>query len=198
MNYCVQEDGISYNVLAAESFIRCCVPLFFICSGYFMFRKQKSIREIYGKLTRHILLPTLFVLLILFLFSGIFVNLMELFEVSRLLAALFQLSLHLFEGDPLVDHEHHEMVHQIGKLEHRFVIVAVLGGDDHLAALFAALFQDLVQPFLKEIARVRALLVFGLARQNRFIQMLQCVVHLYDHAFPLRSKAPKGMKPKYL
>lgn len=74
MNYCVQEDGISYNVLAAESFIRCCVPLFFICSGYFMFRKQKSIREIYGKLTRHILLPTLFVLLILFLFSGILQN----------------------------------------------------------------------------------------------------------------------------
>ena len=22
--------------------------------------------------------------------------------------------------------------------------------------------------------------------------------HLYDHSFPLRSKAPKGMKPKYL
>ena len=22
--------------------------------------------------------------------------------------------------------------------------------------------------------------------------------HLYDHTFPLRSKAPKGMKPKYL
>lgn len=39
-----------------------------------MFRKQKSIREIYGKLTRHILLPTLFVLLILFLFSGILQN----------------------------------------------------------------------------------------------------------------------------
>lgn len=74
MDYCVQEDGISYNVLAAESFIRCCVPLFFICSGYFMFRKQKSIREIYGKLARHILLPTVFMLAVLFLFSGILRN----------------------------------------------------------------------------------------------------------------------------
>ena len=90
------------------------------------------------------------------------------------------------------------MVQQIGDFQHRFPVVAVFGGDDHLAALFAALFQDLIQPFLKEITRIRALLVFGLARQNRFLQMLQCVVHLYDHAFPLRSKAPKGMKPKYL
>ncbi len=89
MNYCVQEDGISYNVLAAESFIRCCVPLFFICSGYFMFRKQKSIREIYGKLTKHILLPTLFVLLILFLFSGILQNEMNFTNLNREAVANF-------------------------------------------------------------------------------------------------------------
>ena len=24
------------------------------------------------------------------------------------------------------------------------------------------------------------------------------IAHAYDHTFPLRSKAPKGMKPKYL
>ena len=54
-----------------------------------MFRKQKSIREIYGKLTRHILLPTLFVLLILFLFSGILQNEGNLNNLNREAVANF-------------------------------------------------------------------------------------------------------------
>lgn len=54
-----------------------------------MFRKQKSIREIYGKLTKHILLPTLFVLLILFLFSGILQNEGNLNNLDREAVANF-------------------------------------------------------------------------------------------------------------
>ena len=31
-----------------------------------------------------------------------------------------------------------------------------------------------------------------------WIRLIEKETHLYDHTFPLRSKAPKGMKPKYL
>lgn len=54
-----------------------------------MFRKQKSIREIYGKLTKHILFPTLFTLLILFLFSGILQNEINFNNLNREAVANF-------------------------------------------------------------------------------------------------------------
>ena len=46
MSYRVTDQGISYNILFVESFIRCCVPIFFMITGFFMFKKQKTLLEV--------------------------------------------------------------------------------------------------------------------------------------------------------
>ena len=50
-------DGIAWNVIFMESFVRCCVPIFFMLTGYFIFQREKSIKEIYRKILVEIALP---------------------------------------------------------------------------------------------------------------------------------------------
>ena len=84
-----------------------------------------------------------------------------------------QFLLHGLKGDALVDHEHGQVVQQVGQLAHGVLLLAVFGGDDDLAALLAALFQNLVQALLKEVAGVRALLLLLAAALYGFIQLVQ-------------------------
>lgn len=50
------------GVLFVESFTRCCVPVFFICNGYFMFGTDKNILKIYKRLFSSIIIPTVLTL----------------------------------------------------------------------------------------------------------------------------------------
>lgn len=70
MYYRVQDGEIAYNVILGECFARCCVPVFFLCTGYVLFRKKQSIKTIYRKCFFNIILPTLLMTCILFVFSG--------------------------------------------------------------------------------------------------------------------------------
>lgn len=68
-DYRIQENGISQNVLLMESFLRCSVPVFFMCSGYFLFVKDNSIKQTYKKMIKTLVFPTLLIMLIWYIFN---------------------------------------------------------------------------------------------------------------------------------
>lgn len=70
MSYRVTDQGISYNILFVESFIRCCVPIFFMITGFFMFKKQKTLLEVCEYLFKRIIIPTLLLLAFIQVFSA--------------------------------------------------------------------------------------------------------------------------------
>lgn len=74
MNYRIQDGVISEHVILGESFVRCCVPVFFICSGYFLFSKDRSIKTIYKKLLLSLVLPTLATILFWVVFNDVIEN----------------------------------------------------------------------------------------------------------------------------
>ena len=74
MAYRIQDGVISEHVLFGESFVRCCVPVFFMCSGYFLFSKDRSIKKIYKKLLLSLVLPTLATILFWFVFNDVIEN----------------------------------------------------------------------------------------------------------------------------
>ncbi len=61
---------ISYDVLYVESFIRCTVPLFFMISGFFIFKSKKSSPTLLKQLFFNVVVPTLITLLLLQWFDG--------------------------------------------------------------------------------------------------------------------------------
>lgn len=73
-DYRIQDGVISEHVLLGESFLRCCVPVFFMCSGYFLFLKDHSIKKIYKKLLFSLVLPTLAAILFWFVFNDAIEN----------------------------------------------------------------------------------------------------------------------------
>lgn len=72
MSYRVTENGISYDVLFVESFTRCCVPVFFMMTGFFLFQREKTVAQIAKYLAHRIIAPTLIVLVVIYIFSGWF------------------------------------------------------------------------------------------------------------------------------
>ena len=68
-----------------------------------------------------------------------------------------QFLMDVLQGDALLDHQHHHMVGKIRDLVDGLRPVMVLGGDDHLGALLAHLFQDLVDALLEQVGGVRTL-----------------------------------------
>lgn len=73
-DYRVQQGIISKNILLAESFLRCCVPVFFMCSGYFLFIKDNSVKKTYKKMIRSLVIPTLAVVLFWYIFNNVVEN----------------------------------------------------------------------------------------------------------------------------
>ena len=73
-DYRIQDGVISEHVLLGESFLRCCVPVFFMCSGYFLFSRDHSIKKIYKKLLFGLVLPTLAAILFWFVFNDAIEN----------------------------------------------------------------------------------------------------------------------------
>ncbi len=61
-----------------------------------------------------------------------------------------QLLQHLVHGDARFHHQYHDMIHEIGNFVNRLLLIPGLSGNDDLSTLFPNLFQDLVQPLLKE------------------------------------------------
>lgn len=73
-DYRIQDGVISEHVLFGESFLRCCVPVFFMCSGYFLFSKDYSIKKIYKRLLSSLVLPTLAAILFWYVFNDAIEN----------------------------------------------------------------------------------------------------------------------------
>lgn len=73
-DYRIQDGVISEHVLLGESFLRCSVPVFFMCSGYFLFSKDHSIKKIYKKLLFSLVLPTLAAILFWVVFNDAIEN----------------------------------------------------------------------------------------------------------------------------
>ena len=58
-------------------------------------------------------------------------------------------SFHLFKRNIFIDHQDGQVIQQIGQFSYGVFFFAVFGRDDHLAALFPAFFQDLIQALFK-------------------------------------------------
>lgn len=82
-DYRIQDGIISYHVLLGESFLRCCVPVFFMCTGYFMFSKAHSTFYMYKRLLLNLVLPTLAIILFWFIFNDFIENQKTLTECIR-------------------------------------------------------------------------------------------------------------------
>ena len=52
------------------SIFRCCIPVFFICSGFLMFRKEMTVKRAYNKMMKSIIVPAC----LTFLFLAVFDN----------------------------------------------------------------------------------------------------------------------------
>ena len=92
-------------------------------------------------------------------------------EVACFLAALVQLREDVLKRDTLLYHHNGQMINQILDLIHGLAVVAVLRGDDGLAALLAYLFENLVQTLFEQVAGVASLL--GII-SSVFYRRVQC------------------------
>jgi hypothetical protein len=64
----------------------------------------------------------------------------KLFQISGFFTAAGQFRLNLIKGNPLIDHEHHQVVKQVADLPNGFRILLIFSGNNDLAALFPAFF----------------------------------------------------------
>jgi|GEM_PF-6102701 len=65
-----RQGSVAWRVMFVESFIRCCVPVFFILTGYFIFQREKNIKEIYLRIIKEFVIPVT----CLSLFNSIFAD----------------------------------------------------------------------------------------------------------------------------
>jgi len=77
------QAGIAWNVIFMESFVRCCVPIFFILTGYFIFQREKSIKEMYRKVFFEIVCPVFFLSLVNSIFVEAMYNKRTLWQCIR-------------------------------------------------------------------------------------------------------------------
>ena len=80
--------------------------------------------------------------------------------------------MNIVQRDPRFDHQHHHMVGQVRDFINRFLLIPILGGNDHLGRLLAHLFQNLVQAFFKQISGIGTFLLFGLPPCDQIHQSL--------------------------
>lgn len=59
MNHRLAEDGVSYQipVILMESFVRSCTPIFFLITGFFLFDREKKVKETIRYVVLKILVP---------------------------------------------------------------------------------------------------------------------------------------------
>ena len=74
----------------------------------------------------------------------------------------------VIQRDSHFNHQHHQMVHQIGNFVNGFSLVAALCTDDDLCALFTDLFENLVYAFFKEVGCVGTFLFLCFAASAYF------------------------------
>ena len=68
-------DGIiAIDTLFMESFTRCCVPIFFMITGFFAFRSQKQTHEILKNVFSSIIIPIIVTLLLIQIFDNFIEN----------------------------------------------------------------------------------------------------------------------------
>ena len=95
------------------------------------------------------------------------------------------LALHVIQADARLDHQHHDVIHQVADLVDRVRAVAILRGDDDLRRLLADLLEDLVQALFKQIRRIGAFLRILLSPAEHVHQVLILegggLVALEDH-----------------
>ncbi len=70
MNYRTVNSNLVCEVLFVEAFLRCCVPVFFMMTGFFLFKQDKSFFSFAKKAGIRIVLPTIALLL----FNLVFAN----------------------------------------------------------------------------------------------------------------------------
>ena len=87
--------------------------------------------------------------------------------------SLSQLFGDFFPGQILVSHENHHVVKEITDLILEFVRVRVLGGDDDLRGLLSYLFEDLVDPLVKQIVGIRSFFGMVFAIQDGLIYFIE-------------------------
>lgn len=79
-------------------------------------------------------------------------------RVADLLPARLQNLLNAGERDILLGHHHEQVVDEVADLLLGLLVFAVFGGNDDLAALLAAFFENLIEALFKQVAGVGALL----------------------------------------
>ena len=88
--------------------------------------------------------------------SCIVVHLVESFEVTRFAVTTVKLRAHIVKRDVLVHHHDGEVIEKVADFAHGVLFFAVFRGDDDFAALFAALFEDLIKPPARRDSRCRS------------------------------------------
>ena len=78
----------------------------------------------------------------------------ELLEVANLFAAFDHYLFDVLNGNAAVSHHNDHVIQQVVYLVGKFLLVVVLCRDDHFCTLLAALFQYLVDPFIKKVAGI--------------------------------------------
>ena len=84
--------------------------------------------------------------------------------------ALFQFPGDIFHGDAHLDHQHHDVIRQIGNFIDRLGLVFLPAADDDLGAFLADLFENFVQPLFKEVGGVGPLRPPGVALLEQLIE----------------------------
>lgn len=98
-DFCVVDGSLSYITIFIESFTRCAVPIFFMITGYFIFSREKSIKEVYMYFTKKIVIPSLIIIFLMFFFEAFFykdnalsilqcLKNIDIFQIKRLVIML--------------------------------------------------------------------------------------------------------------
>jgi len=69
MSYRNINEAANMSILTLEAFCRCCVPIFLMLTGFFMFNRQKTVKEVIAYVAKRIILPTIILLLFIQVFS---------------------------------------------------------------------------------------------------------------------------------
>ncbi|MFV0478975.1 MAG: acyltransferase [Anaerorhabdus sp.] len=70
MNFRTTSNFVNYDVLFMESFLRSCVPIFFMISGFFLLKSNSTTKQLFKRLLFNIVIPTLIMLFLLQWFDG--------------------------------------------------------------------------------------------------------------------------------
>ena len=76
--------------------------------------------------------------------SAIMITLVKLLEIADLLPACLQNLFHLLEREVLIHHQHQQMIEQVTDFFSSLPVLPIFRGNNDLAALLTAFFQDLV------------------------------------------------------